>query len=39
MITASVGGGFGRSGGGGGGGATVHGIDPLSGKTLWTYSN
>ena len=39
MITASSGG-FGRSGsGGGGGGATVHGIDPLSGKTLWTYSN
>jgi len=36
MITASSRG-FGRSSGGGG--ATVHGIDPLSGKTLWTYSN
>jgi len=35
MMTASM-----RMGrGGGGGGATVHGIDPLSGKTLWTYSN
>jgi outer membrane protein assembly factor BamB len=34
MITASM-----RMGRGGGGGATVYGIDPLSGKTLWTYSN
>jgi len=33
MITAS--GGMRRSGSGG----TVHGIDPLSGKILWTYSN
>jgi outer membrane protein assembly factor BamB len=35
MITASVGGGFGRTGSGG----KVVGIDPLTGKILWEYTN
>jgi outer membrane protein assembly factor BamB len=35
MITASAGGGFGRSGSGG----KVVGIDPRTGKTLWEYTN
>jgi outer membrane protein assembly factor BamB len=35
MITASAGGGFGKSGSGG----KVVGIDPLTGKILWEYTN
>ncbi len=35
MVTASAGGGFGRTGSGG----KVVGLDPLTGKTLWEYAN